>query len=399
MEENQELIAPIENNSSDTENEESPIVENEKPVTFTTEPKPNHQFSYHGTGEGLFKIQIVNFLLRIITFNFYYPWAKANNLKYIYENTEFAGSRFTFHGTGKEMFIGYLKLLGLAIVVYGSYYYCNLNGYIGAALLIMVTAAILLTPIAIHGTLKYRLSRTSYKGIFFGYRGTLKGLLKIYLPGAFLTLFTLGIYSFWLIANIREYVLNNVRLGNAEMDYYGKGEDLFVMTLLYRLAMIGSIIGFLLIFGIIMGIGGSILGLSSSDIKMSGTNIGLIAVFVGIVYIAFLLIVGVIFNLLNIAKFNYHWNKTTLWQNQKEFGIFSNPPKAESIKFSIMNLILILFTMGIGISWATTNFFNFTYKYLSVDGDFDVNDLYQTEEDYRNATGEDLADFMDIDIA
>lgn len=73
---------------------------------------------FHGKGEKFFGIQLVNVLLTLVTLGFYYPWAKAARLQYLYGETEFAGSRFHFHGTGKEMFIGYLKALGIFFALY-----------------------------------------------------------------------------------------------------------------------------------------------------------------------------------------------------------------------------------------------------------------------------------------
>jgi uncharacterized membrane protein YjgN (DUF898 family) len=359
---------------------------------------PSHSFAFHGHGGELFKIQLVNFLLRVVTFNFYYPWAKANKLKYLYENTEFSGSRFTFHGTGQEMFKGYLKLLGIGLILAGAIVYCNLNGYLFGTTIVYFLASLFLTPVAIHSTLRYRMSRTAYKGIFFGYRGSLSEMFQLYAVGMLLTVFSLGIYTPWFMAKLRHYVLNNIRLGNVELEYYGNGADLLVMVLKYIGLYIGTfILTFFILFVIII----ITIGLDFSNPNLfnnGGPRPALIVVGI-LVYLIIILIVGLFMGMYRIENFNYHWNKTTLWQNQQEFNISSKTPTSEALKLVFTNYLLIIFTAGIGLAWAQVASFKFMFKYLSVNGLFDTNNLHQTESEYTNAAGEDLADFMDIDIA
>ncbi len=67
------------------------------------------KLSFKGSGSDYFAVLILNWILTVITFGIYYPWARARTLSFIYGNTEMDGSRFVFHGTGKQMFIGFIK--------------------------------------------------------------------------------------------------------------------------------------------------------------------------------------------------------------------------------------------------------------------------------------------------
>ena len=78
----------------------------------------NYQLSFSGKGLELFKIQIVNFILNVLTIGLFYPWAKARKLQYLYSNTIFEESPFTFTGTGKEMFKGFIKAILFVILAY-----------------------------------------------------------------------------------------------------------------------------------------------------------------------------------------------------------------------------------------------------------------------------------------
>src|SRR5215813_2652762 len=74
--------------------------------------------TFHGDGGTYFGILFLNGLLTMLTLGFYYPWAKAKRLQYLYSSTEMEGSRFAWSGTGKEMFIGFLKAVGAVLALY-----------------------------------------------------------------------------------------------------------------------------------------------------------------------------------------------------------------------------------------------------------------------------------------
>lgn len=145
---------------------------------------------FYGKGTDFFKIQIVNTILNILTLSLYYPWAKEKNLKYLYSNTTFEETPFVFSGTGKEMFKGYIKALGILALLYGVFIYLYLNEYSALALLVLYGSLVALIPIAIHGSYRYRMAKTSWKGIRFGYTGNMKELMGIFFKGILFTILT-----------------------------------------------------------------------------------------------------------------------------------------------------------------------------------------------------------------
>jgi uncharacterized membrane protein YjgN (DUF898 family) len=88
-----------------------------------------------------------------------------------------------------------------------------------------------LIPLIIHGTYRYRMSRSSWRGIHFGYRGELKELYAICIRDGLLTLVTFGIYGSWFQMNLRNYVIGHVRFGSSQFAYKGDGLDFFLMNL------------------------------------------------------------------------------------------------------------------------------------------------------------------------
>lgn len=356
--------------------------------------------SFHGEGSKYFVIRLINALIQVITLNFYYPWAKAAKLDYLYEQTEFAGSRFKFHGSGKEMFIGYLKMLFIVAVIYGGFYWANATQQVILGFLILYGGLILVYPLAIHGTVKYRLSRTSWRGIFFGYRGELGELFAKFFIGILLSIVTFSIYWSWVQVDLRKYVMQHVRFGNVEFDFTGKGLDLFLIKLKY---MAFFFVGYMLCFFIILilaGIGFGLGTIFNADMKGSFRDFSasIIAAIV-IVYLLIIAIMGTIALMRQREIFQFYAAHTFAWQNEQWHGVKLNMTFGDLFKLSIGNMFLLVFTLGIATPYVEVRNLHFIMPRLEIDGTFDPDILTQTESDYRDATGEDVGDWLDIDLA
>lgn len=306
---------------------------------------------FYGDGAKYFGIIIVNLLLTIITFGLYYPWARAKNLQYLYGETEFAGSRFAFHGTGREMFKGFIKaivIIGILLAVYYTSMLSNNKGMLVTGLIITYVGFLVLIPIAIHGGLRYRMSRTSWRGIHFGYRGNLSELLIIYFKGLVLTILTLGIYWSWFQVNMRRYMENHVRLGNVQFSFEGEGSELFFIHLK----------GFFL----------TILTLG-------------------------------IYSFWYVRNLNHFTvNNSYLEQDGNKFGFRSNLTAGDIFITAIVNYFLIVFTLGLGTPWAILRQMRMVLDNAELEGAFNPDIVLQTEESYADATGEDLLDILDVGL-
>ncbi len=353
--------------------------------------------SFHGEGTQYFVIRLINAILQVVTFNFYYPWAKAAKLNYLYEQTEFAGSRFKFHGTGREMFIGYLKLLLILIVIYGGFWWARGDNRFILGFLLLYGGLILVYPLAIHGTAKYRLSRTTWRGIFFGYRGQLGELFAKFFIGVLLTLFTFGIYLSWLEIDLRKYVTQNVRFGSAEFDFVGKGGDLFLIKLKYFAFMFAAFFVVMMMFGIFGVSMSSFINRDSLE-KMSTPSFGFI-IWLILTYFFVIAIIGALALMRQREIFQYYADNTYLYQNKQWHGVKLNMTFSDLFVLSITNMLLIVFTLGIATPFVEIRTLHFIMPRLAIDGSFDPDALTQTESNYRDATGEDLGDWLDIDLA
>jgi uncharacterized membrane protein YjgN (DUF898 family) len=306
---------------------------------------------FNGSHGELVGLRILNNILKTITLGFYYPWAKVKELKYMYNETEYLNTRFVFHGTGKEVFKGFIKALLMFGILYAFLLFCTTTHnitliYVG--LVIFYLGFFALIPLAVHGSLKYRLSRTSWRGIHFGYRGNLKELYKIYLKNLFLTIITFGIYSSWMRVAVNKYTRGNIRFGSIEFSFVGKGVELFLINLKGLLLTI-------LTFGIY----------SFWFYK---------------------------------NRIMFEVNNTKMIQEGKQIDLRSTLSAGDIFKLLIVNYLIIVFTFGIGTGIAINRVARILFQNIEFSDEINADAILQTESEYRDASGDDLAGILDISI-
>jgi len=307
-----------------------------------------YALSFHGKGSDYFAIIIVNWFLTLITFSLYYPWAKAKQLQYTYGATAFENEHFTFHGTGKEMFKGYIKALLIFGLIFGLFFFFFYLKMPVIGLIVFYLSFFLITPLAIHGSYRYRMSRLSWRGIRFGYRGNRNELIGKFFKWIFFTLITLGIYGAWYVINLRNYVFSHIRLGDVKMKYKGDGFDFFALNL-------------------------------------KG-------------YILTILTLGIYSFWWQKELFEYQINNLSLHKGDDKIVMQSTATGGDFFKLLVVNLLIIVFTLGLGYAWVVTRTMDFTVSKIQIAGDINLDSIQQTEESYRDATGEDMSDFLDIDF-
>lgn len=298
-----------------------------------------HVATFNGTGGQLFAIQIVNFLLCIVTLGMYYPWARVNTLRFMYEETTFMGDQFVFHGTGKQLFIGFIKVVGIFLLIG---FIAGIGGEFG--IFIAYLCLIVLTPVAVHGALRYRMSHTSWRGIYFGYRGDLVELIKMYVKGIILTILTVGIYSAWFAMDVQRYITGHIRAGSVKFGFDGKGGEYFKVFFL----------GYLLTI-VTLGIYGF----------WWARNM-----------------------------FNYMADHTYLEHEGNEYYFHGGSTAGQVFNLSIGNMLIVMFTLGIGTPWAIIRTVRYQLRNMKLHGAFDPAGIEQTEPAYTDATGDMLGDAL-----
>jgi uncharacterized membrane protein YjgN (DUF898 family) len=302
--------------------------------------------AFYGKGSEYFKIQIVNTILNILTLGLYYPWAKEKSLKYLYSKNTFEETPFVFSGTGKEMFKGFIKALIILVLLYGAFFYLTMIEHPVWAFLVIYAGILALMPLAIHGSYKYRMAKTSWKGIRFGYTGNRNELIGLFFKGILFTILTLGFYGSWFTTNLRRYVLSNIKVGNARFVYTGDGTDYFVLNL-------------------------------------KG-------------YFLTLITAGIYGFWWQKELFEFFVNNLRLEQDEDAVFFRSTATGGGFAGLMIINMLILIFTLGLGYAWVVTRTMEFVMNNIEASGYYSFESLQQSQEDYSDATADDMADILDF---
>lgn len=146
----------------------------------TSAGQPLH-IRFTGSGSEYFRIWIVNLLLTILTLGLYHPWAKARRLRYFHGNTLVGGHPMGFHGQPIQMLKGTLLVAAFLL----AYVFV---GRVSPGLQALTTlAALAAMPALLRSALRFRLTHTSWRGLRFGFTGTMAQAYRSHWPilGAF----------------------------------------------------------------------------------------------------------------------------------------------------------------------------------------------------------------------
>ena len=184
------------------------------------------RLSFHGKGRELFGIYLINIFLSLVTLGIYYFWGKVKIRNYLFSHTEFWQERFVYHGTGKELLVGFLKALVLFFI---PLYALNAapalleTGLVFQAVATGLTYGIVMVfvPLAMVGARRYRLSRTSWRGIRFSFRGQAWDFIKIFGLGSILSTITLGLYFPFFDAKRYDFMVSHSYFGNQKFSFDG----------------------------------------------------------------------------------------------------------------------------------------------------------------------------------
>ena len=129
-------------------------------------------FGFHGIWGDFMKIAVPNLLLTIVTLGIYRFWGTTRERQYLWSQTQFIDERLEWTGTGMELFIGFIMvffLIGIPfaiiqLVAQGAIFQGE-PVIAGVLTFVMFMALFYLTGVAYFRAMRYRLSRTYWRGI------------------------------------------------------------------------------------------------------------------------------------------------------------------------------------------------------------------------------------------
>ncbi len=308
----------------------------------------NRRARFMGSGAALFGIHVINVLLTLLTLGVYFFWAKVKVRAYFLSETDFEGDRFAYHGTGREMLVGFVKaavfffipitLLSMLPELTGASlrvrYAANLLGYLLASVF---------WPMAMIGARRYRLSRTSWRGIRFSLRANTWDFVRLWSRNTFLVAFTLGLFYPVYIVRRQDFLTRHMWFGSERFGFDGRGRDLF-----------WPFVGMIVLFPFTLG----------------------------------------------LSWFGFAAKKTRYFASHTTFGAarFQSRMRALPLAWlTISNLLGLICTLGLAWPWLSVRSLRFAYANLSLVGPLALDSITQQAQTVT-ATGEGLAGFLDADL-
>ncbi|WP_324805767.1 YjgN family protein [Sphingomonas sp. LY29] len=344
--------------------------------------------AFTGTWREYLPIAATNVLLTIVTLGIYRFWATARQRRYLWSRTEVIGDRLEWSGTGKEMFVGFLIVMAILLpfFLFVQFLFPALiaRGKETAAVGIFslfYMGLIYLGGFARFRALRYRLSRTWWRGIRGGSDEPGWNYGGEYLGRMALTLMTLFIVWPWAATRLWNGRWNHMSFGplafRTNLDADGLKRRWAAVYLVPIAAMVVMML-------LAIPVGASIVG--GSEEASPG-----LMVLLGAVFLLFYLIIPLM-TLHWYAKF-YRKAADSLSLGGLEFGFDART--RDWLKLFLGNIALAVVTLGFGLAfWGYRNW-SFMVRHMHLYGEVNVSDLTQSST-HAPGEAEGLADAFDI---
>ena len=344
-----------------------------------TESTSREPFSFTGTGREYFGIWIVNVLLTIVTLGIYSAWAKVRSTRYFYDNTYVAGASFDYHGNPKAILKG--RLIALVMVL--SYNFAFKFSWILGVVTASIVASI--APWLIWKSLQFKLHNSSYRGIRFGFRGSLGGAYETYLKMPFIAVITLGFGIPFMSQRIKRFQHEESRFGSTHFTFTASVKR-FYMTY-------GWILLIAVVSAVAIMIVGFLFGFVTSGYKRGG-GMGAVAaftVFLLVIYLPMFVLAAIFRSMIQ----NLVWNHTQLGDHAFEYRL----EWSRLAGIYLTNLLAILFTIGLYTPFAKIRLRKYLLESMTLVRQGSIDDFGAQAESPSGAIGEGAMDLMDFDIS
>jgi uncharacterized membrane protein YjgN (DUF898 family) len=335
--------------------QDQPVADGAQPVTFSA------------TGGEYFRIWIVNLLLTIVTLGIYSAWAKVRRNQYFYSSTQLAGSSFEYHGNPVSILKGRI----IAVILFAGYSYApQVSPAWG---LVAVLAALLIGPLMLWKSLQFRMYNTSYRGIRFGFNGSVGEAYAhfLLLP----LLFGTGILAPLAHQRIKRFQVNESRYGTRQFRFDAPVGRFYAIWIGVVLA---GALGMALMSALVFSAGKAI----SPEA----------AVFLPLLLMLFFLALGPLaFCLIQ----NLIWNNIAIGEHEFRCEM----PFGRLLWIHCSNLLLVVVTLGLATPFVQVRWIKFRLECLTMIVNGSLDDFVAAEAEHQGAAGEGVADVFDIDIA
>lgn len=342
----------------------------------TVPRQASHSFSFTGSGSEYFRIWIVNLLLTLVTLGIYSAWAKVRKAKYFHNNTVVDGSAFDYHGKPvailKGRAIAFVLAVGYNLMVNSG------NGWLAFGALAVLAAGL---PWLLWKSLQFRAWNTSWRGVRFGFGGTIGEAYKTFLLWPFLALVSLYTLLPFAHHQIKAWQHSRARFGQTDFSMTRCIGGFYAAYLLVIGAFVLGVLGGLGLFAAVSG---------SQNPAEKAAAIQSVLIGAGVLYLV-LLALG---PMMAAKIFNTLWSHTKLGAHQFECRI----PMRQAALVGITNFVGIAFTLGLFIPWAAVRWSKLRAQHLVIHATTPLDEFAAAAQAESQALGEGVADLGDFDL-
>ncbi|HEX2603575.1 MAG TPA: YjgN family protein [Oxalicibacterium sp.] len=348
-----------------------------EPATSSPQAAP---FVFTGSGREYFGIWIVNLLLSIVTLGIYSAWAKVRRTKYFYTNAQVAGASFDYHGNPiailKGRFVALMLIIMYQLAIRES----------GVIALLMLVAVAFASPWLIWKSLQFKLYNSSYRGIRFGFRGTLRAVYKVYLLFPALSMLTLFLLSPFVHQRLKQFQHSESRFGTTHFSFSASVGKFYKVYLLAFVVWLAGVTAISIVFGGSLGALGALKNPKASGAVLSGLLTYLFALYVWL----FLL-----FPIFNTMVQNLIWNHTQLGPHR-----FRCEMKWTRVVFiALTNILGVICTLGLFTPFAQIRMLRYRIGSMTLLPESPLDEFVAATQAETSATGEGVADLLDFDLS
>ncbi len=347
-------------------------------------------FVFEGDWREFAKIAFPNLLLTIVTLGIYRFWATTRERRYLWSRSRFVDEQLEWAGTGMELFLGFVMVFVLfGIPYFGLSFVAQAliaRGYEawGVALSFGALIAIFyLLGVARFRALRYRLSRTRWRGIRGGSNDQGFGFGLSYMWKTLVGWIPLGLLVPWSMTSLWNERWSKMSFGPFAFESDAKAGGVFGRFLLFYLAPFVLFAGGVIMAGMGMLAG---YGIGGEDGMAVGGVLGILGLILffylglGLIAVAF------------YAKFYREVVGATRWRDL-EFSFEATT--LDWVKLLVVDALLVVFTLGIGLIFLSYRHWKFFMTHLEARGEILLDELTQSETKTARH-GEGLLDAFDV---
>ena len=318
---------------------------------------------YDGKLSELYAIYLRHLVLMVLTLGWSRFWGRTRLRRYLWNHFSVLGDRFEYRGRGRELLIGFLLVLlmlaawgGLMWLVWVEVFHERPFQSFGLFDLFSLSVALIGFPLAYVGHyagLRYRLSRTRWRGIRFAMMGSAWRYGATATVLTFVNAITLRLLTPVVSVNLARPRVANARFGTLPFTFVGNAGDIYGRFLgYYFLNVLAWVVAVVVA---VAAIGGTIdrSGITSEEAGKLLSQPGLHTI---LIIVAAAIAAYFVFSVLILPLrcwWQAYWFRYLVSHSRAGNVLFATAISTRQMwGFLVLNYLIVVLTLGVGWPWV-----------------------------------------------